>query len=396
MKLSRILILFICFLKAASFLYADKLDDELFLLKVADAKRCGWDTVPAFRHRCKVEQGKALRAVLLDAGRQDSVLHALYRESVERYSAKGWVKLEEIVRLLPQRATRNEVGQVCRQMDSVYVSLQGGMPFEIYLEQGCEAQWCPSVALLKEFSCRLDTMRKGTYTKPFLSPLGVHIIKLVDRKPAISYEEASPFLEIYLDRLGEKNPALNRSRYMQWQHGERKDVAVERCLTEVKNCMLAAWWDVRHPLPDVSDENELKHFFEANKKAYAWEFPHYKGAVVLCKDKKSASRIRKCLKKVPMEQMEEVFRMWQAEHPEVDAVIQVGLFQIGKNPYIDKLAFKCGEMPHDPRYPYAIVVGKRLKKGPENYTDAYGQVKKDFVRTLKMRQLEELRTRVGK
>lgn len=87
------------FLKAASFLYADKLDDELFLLKVADAKRCGWDTVPAFRHRCKVEQGKALRAVLLDAGRQDSVLHALYRESVERYSAKGWVKLEKIVRV---------------------------------------------------------------------------------------------------------------------------------------------------------------------------------------------------------------------------------------------------------------------------------------------------------
>ena len=84
MKLSRILILFICFLKAASFLYADKLDDELFLLKVADAKRCGWDTVPAFRHRCKVEQGKAVRAVLLDAGRQDSVMHALYRESVDR------------------------------------------------------------------------------------------------------------------------------------------------------------------------------------------------------------------------------------------------------------------------------------------------------------------------
>ena len=53
-------------------------------------------------------------------------------------------------------------------------------------------------------------------------------------------------------------------------------------------------------------------------------------------------------------------------------------------------------LPHDPRYPYAIVVGKRLKKGPENYTDVYGQVKTDFVRTLKMRQLEELRTRVGK
>lgn len=395
MRVIRLFLFSVCLVWTMCAAYADKLDDELCRLKVADAERCGWDTLPAFRHRCKVEQGKALRSVMLDTGKTDSLLHALYRESVERYSAKGWVRLEEISFLLPQSATRKEVDRACRQMDSVYASLRNGTPFDMYLKEGSVAQWRPSVALLKEFSSRLETMQKGSYSEPFLSPLGVHIIRLVDWKPAISYEEACPYLQLYLEHLGAGNPALDRIHYAQWQKGGGGDTVIVRCMQEVKNRLLIAWWDARYPLPASDDEKELERFFKANKEDYAWEFPHYKGAVVLCREKKVASRLRKRLKKVPMEEMEAAFRAWMEEHPEANVQIQAGLFQIGKNPYVDKLAFRCGELPHDARYPYAVIVGKKLKKGPESYTDVREEVEKDFRLLMKMKQLEELKERLS-
>ena len=46
----------------------------------------------------------------------------------------------------------------------------------------------------------------------------------------------------------------------------------------------------------------------------------------------------------------------------MNATMEVGLFQIGKNAYVDKLAFKCGSLPKEKKYPYICVFGKKLKK----------------------------------
>ena len=74
--------------------------------------------------------------------------------------------------------------------------------------------------------------------------------------------------------------------------------------------------------------------------------------------------------------------------------MEVGLFQIGKNAYIDKLAFKCGDMPRDARYPYVFIMGKRLKKGPEEYADVRKEVEKDLQLFLEREQLQKLKNRL--
>lgn len=391
----RYLFLSVCLLWVCFPVLADKVDEELFRLKVADAERCGWDTLSAFRHRCKVEQGKALRSLMLDDRQTDSLYASLCREGMKRYSAKGWVKLEEIFIPLAQCAARREVERACRRMDSVYVSLQRGASFETYIKNKEDsARWRPKVALLDEYASRLEKMRIGAYSEPFLSPLGVHIIKLVDEKPVIGLQEAFPYLKFYVERLGKRNPMLDKELYAHWCDGVESDPAIAHCMTDVRNRLLAEWWDIRHPLSGKMDEKELERYFDANRQAYAWEFPHYKGAVVFCRDKKTASRIRKRLKKVSVSQMADAFRGWQEENPESDAMIQVGLFQIGSNPYVDRLAFKCGELPHDTRYPYVFLIGKRLKKGPEDYTDVRRLVEQDYRAALKRRLLDELKAKL--
>ena len=370
--------------------YAGNMDEDLMRLKVADAERCGWDTLPEFRHYCRAMEGKVWKELMVDAGGMDSLLHALYRESVERYSVKGWVKLEEISVRLSQHAAKREVAEACQRMDSIYACLRQGVSFDAFIKEHTVPVWRPVAGLLQEFSSRLERMEKGTYTTPFLSPLGVHIIRLADRKPAVSYEEAYPYLSIYAERLGRRNPALKQGLYAQWAAGHVEDGFLEKRLREVKDRLLVEWWDRRHPLP-VPDERDLETYFEAHKGEYAWEFPHYKGAVIRCQNKKMASRIRKCLKKLPQAQWEEAFRIWKEANPEADAVIEVGLFQIGKNAYVDKLAFECGEFPHDVRYPYVCVMGKRLKKGPEDFRDVRKQVEKDYYRVQIMEQIGKSR-----
>lgn len=235
----RYLFLSVCFLWVCFSAFADKVDEELFRLKVADAERCGWDTLSAFRHRCKVEQGKALRGLMLDDKRADSLHSALCREGMKRYSAQGWVRLEEIFIPLPQYASRREVEQACRRMDSVYVSLQRGVSFETYVKDKEDSvRWRPKVALLDEFSRPLETMRIGTYSEPFLSPLGVHIIKLVDEKSVIDFQEAFPSFKDYVDRLGKRNPMLDKKLYAHWRDGIESDSVIARCVAEVKT---ACW-----------------------------------------------------------------------------------------------------------------------------------------------------------
>lgn len=367
---------------------AEELFDRFlfFRLKVADATQCGWDTLPYFKHRCKVAQGKALKAWMLDKDKMDSLSYSLYRKSVEHYLMKGWVKMQENSILLPQNATRGELAAAYNQIDSVYRSLRQGAPLET------EAIWYPLAGLLQEFSNHLDGLRKGEYSVPFVSPMGVHIIKLIDYKPAMSYEEASPYLSAYIGRMGKCNPALKQNVYTRWRDNDWGHTPEGFYMQAIKDSLLAALWDTRHSLLPTDNETELEHHFETHKKDYVWEFPHYKGAVILCQDKKTVSRIRKRLKKLPMEQWEKAFHTWLETYP-TEAAIQVGLFQIGTNAYVDKLAFNCGKLPQDSRYPHACVIGKHLKKGPETYKDVQKQVEQDYLRTQKKQQVAELKQR---
>lgn len=59
--------------------------------------------------------------------------------------------------------------------------------------------------------------------------------------------------------------------------------------------------------------------------------------------------------------------------------MEVGVFQIGINRYIDKLVFKCGSFQFELDLFYIFVMGKKLKKGFESYEDVREVVVKDYL-----------------
>ena len=94
-------------------------------------------------------------------------------------------------------------------------------------------------------------------------------------------------------------------------------------------------------------EEELEKFFIDHRKDYQWDYPHYRGAVFHCKNKKTAKAIKKHLKRYDYSSWEEALNGLNPVFAE-SYQMEYGLFQIGKNEYVDKLIFKCGSMNHCP------------------------------------------------
>ena len=349
-----------------------------YKLKVADAKRQSWDTITDFRLQCSALQNEILKSEERGVPqKQDTLLN--------------WVRFRQISFLLPQHASSEQERVARQRIDSVYTALKNGIPFEKLAQSYVKAplpspyldgEWIPERCLIKEFTGQLSTLKKGNYSAPFFSPLGIHIVYLLDRRQG-GYPSGVTG-NAAMQKVADSGPI------------ERKDSLLNKTrmeLCQVSDGLLAAYWDKRHggtKSGNISDK-ELQNYFESHKNDYAWDLPHFKGGVIHCLNKKVASKLKKRLKKCPLNKWNEEISAFSQENPEWKVVVETGLFQIGTNPYVDKLAFKCGHFTPRTDLPYAFVLGKRLKKGPEDFQDVRNEVQRDYRLWTERAQMEELK-----
>ena len=136
-------------------------------------------------------------------------------------------------------------------------------------------------------------------------------------------------------------------------------------------------------------EQELEKYFKQRRSDYGWGTPHFRGAVIHCQDKKTAKKIKKYLQKYPERHWP---KAWNSMPEEItkEARLETGLFPIGKNPFVDKLVFKCGTFDPLTDYPYSWVLGKKLKKGPTHWEDVREKVYQDCKKDKKEAEMEAI------
>ncbi len=314
-----------------------------FKQKVQGARELGLDTLNAYRRRKEYFQ------------------HTLTRQEVQTKKdnqypipAKEWIKLAHVTYPLPQHASKVEERQALVYMDSLYAALDGSQHVSFQ-----PLPWTQTRFLLNEWQKQLEGLEKGEYSKPFSSPEGVHIIVWTDKR-----------------MIG----ALGRETSMEAGNFRMK---------QLEEGLLVASLEDYLEKTIVCTSPELEAYFRLHKEEYGWGTPHYKGAVIHCKNKKEAKRIKAYLKKYPEELWQEAWMRMPGEVSE-GGLMHTGLFAIGANPYIDKLVFKCGEYETNPDFPYVWVLGKKMKKGPESYKDVSDKVEKNFRKTKKEAEMEAL------
>ena len=365
-----------------------------YQLKVADAKRMQLDTLSDFRRQSEFLRARVLKGYFVNRQLADSYYQQLTERLASRHAEKEWVRMDIFTYRLSQHASAVEERNAVRVMNEwMQRLLEVGVPKEdelnwaqtegIVVQQHTD-EWVPVNRLLKEIVKHQANLPLGSWSKPFESPLGLHVVRVVERKNKAG-NEWFPELQRYAEQQDKTLPLFDRNAYEEWLKGnESLPIEVQYELTSADEGLLVAYWEQYHQGESKTGTPVspalLEAYFRSHKNNYRWELPHFKGAVVHCLDKKAASKIKKKLKNLPMKYWEEALNRLQQEDPKYSGQLECGLFQIGKNPYVDRLAFKCGNFTPHPEFPYTLLVGKKLKKGPEDYTDVLSKVTADYLR----------------
>lgn len=324
---------------------------EEFKGKVELARMLGVDTLPDFK-----VQWEYYRRKLEERGDDETAL----RKTAVGKSEK--ICLTILTRRLAQHASAHVQAEEKQLMDSLYGAVRQGSDFEVlaaeYSDDASHGKpvWMPVTYLLKEWSTCLDALQQGEVSQPFLSPMGWHMLRWTERKSREERETEE------LHRLHLREEELYES-------------------------LLVASLDKKYRKPVGFTEKELKTWFKENREVHGWNLPYYKGAVVHCRNKAEAKRIRKSLKKMDFDEWKALAENGLSENVQMEC----GLYRIGDNPCIDKLVFKCGSYEQQEELPYTFVLGKTLKKGLDDYRSIYDEVVKSYREAHKNDWYERLR-----
>lgn len=392
-----------------------------FKLKVAEAEALGLDTTASFRNEFQGYRQQVAASYLNDEEADKAYAQQQY-DSLMETGEWTCVRLAHIFKYVPQQASQKEKDSAVQKMDSIYSALQAGADFNELARlhsddkqsapQGGNIGWVQRHRSIPEFEKVAFEMPTGTYSEPFTSVNGIHIIMKYAQDTATfaNVEKAIQNLRVRKGLLpaGQMAVAQNlRKQYglsdmddkqvLEWadKNLEKNNPDFAHLMQEYRDGILL--FDAsKSQVWDKAGENKevLEAYFNENKKQYDWDEPRFKGIVVHTKDKKDIKRIKKLLKKTDYSQWsEEIRKQFNPNKDSITVRAQIGIFTKGLSKYVDEAYFKGEKAEPMKDFPYSAIIGKRLKKGPESYMDVRGQVTADYQNYLEEKWIEELRTK---
>ena len=264
--------------------------------------------------------------------------------------------------------------QLKNRMDSIYTVIQGGQDFLTVVNAVSpttrNAYWVSHNQMLEETEKQISRLAEGEMSQPFLDYDGYHLVKVFKK-------ENQP--EITIETQSESIAKVDETKIQDYKSGlVLQELYKKHEATE----------------PEATDQ-VLESFFRLMQKNYDWDVPHYKGAVYHCKDKKTLKAVAKLLKKHPMEEWKFV-----AEDPANKSLFEnvrmgeVQLFKLSQDGYVDELAFGGPKQKPLEGFPFRGISGKKLKKGPDSYSDVKELVQADYYQTREVLWLEEMKKEI--
>ena len=402
---------------------------DLFInykLKVAAALDARLDTLSSFKQEFAMYRDQQIRPAMVTDADVLTEAREIYDRTKEAIGTKGLILPAHILIRVSSTASQEEENKARIRIDSVYQALLGGADFAELAKKvsddrgtasnGGELSWIGPNQTLKEFEDAAYALQKGETSKPVFSPVGFHIIQMKDRKQLEPFDSLKNTIVRGIEQRGIRNQiAEQKVKQIVEQSGGA--MTPETVMNTVADSLSEVDPEMRYLIQEyhdglllyevsnrevwekaAKDEAGLAAYFKDHKKDYTWSEPRYKGMAYHVKTKADVKAVKNCVKKLPFDQWAEALR--QTFNP--DSVIRIrvekGLFKAGDNRVVDSLVFKVTPGPKAKPakladYPIDAVYGKKLKKGPEDYTDVRGQVTEDYQNMLEKAWVNDLRRR---
>ncbi len=139
----------------------------------------------------------------------------------DRRPSKGKIKVAHIMKASPPDTDEKAAKDAENEINRIYNMLLDGASFKELAEKysdhkesaknGGELNWFGAGEIISDFSEAAFSLKDtGNYTKPVRTIYGWHIIKLIDRKAPVSFEESRSYLESkinqsYLNSISKKS-----------------------------------------------------------------------------------------------------------------------------------------------------------------------------------------------
>mgnify|MGYP002285423184 FL=1 len=165
-----------------------------FKLKVAEAEAAGLDTAEVFRSRLDSCRRQLVKSYLTDEETNERVARRFY-DKMKSGRRAGQVRVSHIYKSLPQNISGYTLRKVEAKMDSIYESLGKGATaaaFDAYVKDFSDDKttfWVRWLQMPAEFEEVAFDLQPGEISRPFFTPQGIHIVKVLERKAIPPFDE---------------------------------------------------------------------------------------------------------------------------------------------------------------------------------------------------------------
>lgn len=390
-----------------------------YKLKVLAAEAAGIDTTSAFRKEFLSYRDQQVRPSFINDDDVEQEARKIYKETQTRIDSNGGlVRPSHILLMLKQNATQAEQDAAKLRADSIYTALVKGANFADLARRlsddkgsasrGGDISWVQKGQTVKEFEDVVFAMKKGELSKPFLSPFGYHIVKLMDKQNFFPYDTLRADIRRFIDQRGLRDhivsqkldslakaaqPATTVQSLLDKRADEMaaKDPALRNLIREYHDGLLL--YEISNRLvwdKAAKDEAGLAAFFKKNRKRYAWTEPRFKGIAYNCKDAADVEAVKRSIKKVDFDDWAETLRK-QFNDSTLRIKVVKGIFKKGDNALVDREIFQVDTTYTAPKgYEHTAVFGKKLK-APKTYDDVRELVVADYQEYLEKQWIADLR-----
>ncbi|WP_297273600.1 peptidylprolyl isomerase [uncultured Bacteroides sp.] len=185
-----------------------------FKLKVSAAEAAGIDTTQAFRQELAEYRRLLLQDYLIDAGAAEEEARSCY-DRMATAAQSGKVLVSHIFKYLPQNVLRSKLNRVELQMDSVYRVLEKDTTAATFaacvrrLSDEKKPFWVERLQMPVEFEEVVFRLKPGEISKPFFTPQGIHIVKVLAREDLAPFDEMKPDIIAHqLQALGARSKGV--------------------------------------------------------------------------------------------------------------------------------------------------------------------------------------------
>ena len=405
---------------------------ELFInykLKVAAALDARLDTMKSFRDEFAMYRDQQVRPTMVtDADVLAEARHT-YDRTKEMIGPKGLVLPAHIFLALSTKATQAEQNTVKNRIDSIYNALKAGADFAELAKKvsedkrsavnGGELMWLGPGQTFKEFEDEAYALQAGQMSRPFLSPIGYHIILMKGRKQLEPFDSLKTAIVRSIEQRGIRERIADQ-KIQEIIDSSEGTLTAENVMADKADSLSAVDPEMRYLIQEyhdglllyeisnrevwekaAKDEAGLAEYFKDHKKDYSWKEPRFKGIAYHVKDKADVKAVKKCVKKLPFDQWADALRKTFNPDSIIRIRVEKGVFKAGDNRVVDSLVFKIPvsekAVKADAKilkdYPIDAVYGKKLKKRPEEYNDVRAQVVADYQDMLEKAWVYDLRRR---